>query len=118
MASAGSGAPPESSEPEGKGYRVLAVGSGPEALRLWSEQRGAFDLLLTDMRLPDGMSGEDIAARLCAERPSLPVLYMSGYLGSDVSATLDLREGDNFLAKPFSPAELLSLVRRRLDAPS
>ena len=43
---------------------------------------------------------------------------MSGYLGGSVSPTLDLREGDNFLAKPFTPAELLSLVRRRLDSTS
>ena len=102
----------------GKGYRVLAAGSGPEALQLWQQQGGAFDLLLTDMRLPDGMSGADIATRLCAEKPALPVLYMSGYLGGSVSPTLDLREGDNFLAKPFTPAELLSLVRRRLDSTS
>ncbi len=97
------------------GYQVCDAGSGAEALARWRGRGGRIELLITDMLLPDGMSGAQLAGRMCAEQPALKVLYMSGYLGSTVSPDLELVEGTNFLPKPFTPDVLLAAVRRRLD---
>ena len=61
------------------GYRVIEAESGPEAIRLWGEDPSAVDLLLTDMVLPGGMSGLDVAETLKARQPSLKIILCSGY---------------------------------------
>jgi CheY-like chemotaxis protein len=81
---------------EDGGYTVRATGDPFAALELANEP---FDLLLTDMRMP-GMTGAELAAQL----PGRRVLYMSGYTGEDVA------DAANFLAKPFTPSELLERV--------
>ncbi len=100
------------------GYAVTAADSGPAALALWPAIRDQVDLLLTDLVMPDGCTGRDLARRLRADRPTLPVLFISGY--SAELAGLEL--GDpavlNFLPKPFTIAELKTALRRILDGPS
>ncbi|CAN5163734.1 hypothetical protein BH11MYX1_BH11MYX1_40680 [soil metagenome] len=94
------------------GYRVEVVGTGAEALL-----RGrSFDLVLTDMIMPGGISGRDLATRLRASQPELKFVYMSGYTRELAEHTHELREGTNFLQKPFGPTQLLSCVRTCLDA--
>jgi len=94
-----------------QGYRVQAAPSGVAALELWRQQAGAFDLLLTDLIMPGGVSGTQLAEQLRTEQPGLRVIYMSGYRGGTTGGGL----GANFLQKPFDPAHLARAVRTCLD---
>ncbi|MEW6303674.1 MAG: ATP-binding protein [Verrucomicrobiota bacterium] len=96
------------------GYTVHAAASGVEALKVWHGQRGCFDLLLTDMVMPGGVSGRDLAVQLLAEKPALKVIYTSGYSMELVEADFALEDGVNFLQKPYQPASLLRVVREQL----
>uniref|UniRef100_Q01WP9 histidine kinase n=1 Tax=Solibacter usitatus (strain Ellin6076) TaxID=234267 RepID=Q01WP9_SOLUE len=100
---------------EPRGYRLLEAANGVEALRAWQEHRGSIHLLLTDIMMPEGMSGLELAARLREFRPELRVIYTSGYSGDIAGGQLQLEEGRNFLQKPYSPQQLLEAVRRCLD---
>jgi two-component system cell cycle sensor histidine kinase/response regulator CckA len=93
---------------------VLEAASGAEAL---AAARGAtrVDLLLTDVVMP-GMDGTELARRLRAERPDIPVVYMSGYTGDDLERRATLEAGAPFLQKPVSPDALVRGVRDALDA--
>src|SRR5207302_2817866 len=61
------------------GYRVLEGATGVEALKLWPQYAQEIDLLLTDMIMPEGISGWELAEKLRAEKPQLKVLCTSGY---------------------------------------
>jgi PAS domain S-box-containing protein len=97
------------------GYRVVTATSGRNALGVWLEHADEIDLLLTDMVMPDGLSGLELAARLQRERADLRVLLTSGY-----SRDLHDRSGGaadelHFLPKPYTPAKLAAAVRACLD---
>jgi len=100
---------------EGQGYHVLEAASGPEALSLSYATSQRIDLLLTDIVMPSGMSGQQVAAKLLAERRAMKVVYSSGYslgtAGKDPSA---LKDGA-YLQKPYRPETLVRLVRDCLD---
>ena len=98
----------------GAGYRVLAADGGPQALELAALHEGAIDLLVSDVVMP-GMLGKELAERLVHERPDTRVLYMSGYAQPVLAAQGTLDPGVALLEKPFTAADLLSAVRRRLD---
>ncbi len=102
---------------EQAGYRILEAGSGAEALKFWQEHRGEISLLLTDYVMPDGMSGRQLAERLLGENPQLRIIFTSGYSAEIAGAGFDLKEGVNFLSKPFELAKLVAAVRRSLDRP-
>jgi CheY-like chemotaxis protein len=96
-------------------YRVIEAGSGVEALRVWDEHDGQVDLLLTDMVMPEGMTGSEVAAQLRNRKPELKVIFTSGYSAEMVGT--DFSQSDRvFLAKPYLPAQLAQLVRQCLDA--
>jgi len=95
-------------------YRVLIASSGVEALLVWDESNGQVDLLLTDMIMPGGMTGTDLAAELKRRKPGLKVIYASGY--SSALTGKDFTQGDNiFLAKPYQPNQVAQLIRETLD---
>jgi len=96
------------------GYRVLQAQSGPHALEVWRQQGDEVDLLITDIVMPDGMNGVELAERVRRHRPELKVIYTSGYL-ADLSREDIVRHSDAYIAKPFSLMELARLVRRTLD---
>ena len=96
------------------GYRVLQAQSGPHALDVWRQQGDDVDLLITDIVMPDGMNGVELAERVRGDRPELKVIYTSGYL-ADLSREDIARHSDAYIAKPFSLMELARLVRRTLD---
>jgi two-component system, cell cycle sensor histidine kinase and response regulator CckA len=97
------------------GYRVLEAESGMAALELWKKSGDAVDLLLTDMIMPGGMTGRELAEKLRAEKPGLKVIYTSGY-SPDILEKAPLPvEGCNFLQKPYQPLKLAQTVRNCLD---
>jgi signal transduction histidine kinase/CheY-like chemotaxis protein len=97
------------------GYRILHAGTGVEALRVWAAHKNEIHLLLTDMVMPEGMSGRQLAERLQAEKPALKVIYTSGYSPGMAGKDIALLEGFNFLAKPYPPSRLAHVVRECLD---
>ncbi len=99
---------------ERSGFEVLEAASGVAALALWDHDKPQIDLLLTDMVMPDGMSGRQLAERLKADNPELKVLYSSGYSTDLLGKDLALKEGINFLQKPYPPSKLLQTVRNAL----
>jgi CheY-like chemotaxis protein len=100
---------------QGCGYRVLEAGSGVEALQVWQRNPGRIDLVLTDMVMPQGMSGMELARKLVAAQPKLKVIIASGYTVDDLDTEF-LREGGAlFLAKPYTQATLAKAVRDCLD---
>lgn len=98
------------------GYKVLEAGHGEEALRLWKENFGSIDLLLTDVVMPEGLGGFDLAARLRSQKPDLRVVFMSGYNAEMMSQGFSVPSGTAFLQKPFTPAVLTNTIRSVLDA--
>ena len=97
------------------GYTVLLAVSGIEALNLWEQHKDEIQLLLTDMVLPDGMMGRELADKLKGEKPQLKVIYTSGYSANVVGKGPSLVEGINFLQKPYHPQKLAQTVRDCLD---
>jgi CheY-like chemotaxis protein len=98
------------------GYRVLTAADGKEALDVWKQHRHEIGLLLTDLVMPRGMNGRELAVKLLAEKPVLKVIYSSGYTRDLVSANFRLQDGVNFLPKPYSLQKLSETVRRNLDS--
>ena len=97
------------------GYRVLEASRADDALALWQSHDGAnggIDLLVTDVVMP-GTSGRELVHELRAIRPSLPVLFTSGYLDETAEAGDDVRI-TKYLEKPFATAKLLLAVRQLL----
>jgi PAS domain S-box-containing protein len=94
-----------------QGYTVLEAGTGDEAMRVQETHPGPIDLLLTDMVMP-GMNGHVLAQTLQRVRPTLKVLWMSGYADSAIRE--ELKEDDAFLTKPFKAGALVTAVRRVL----
>ena len=98
-----------------RGYRVLAVGSGPAALQVWHQEKSPIGLLLTDMVMPGGMMGTDLAAELRRANPQLKVIYTTGYSPGTAGLQNSIRDNAVFLPKPYAPEKLALLVRSCLD---
>jgi len=98
---------------EGSGYTVIAACGLPEALARAEEWPGTIDLLISDIVMPGG-TGQELAARLAANRPGLKVLFISGYPEHDAPG-LVASDGVAFLSKPFTRKLLLRKLRELLD---
>ena len=94
-------------ELEDAGFSVIEAEDGPSAVRLL-EERPDIALLFTDIRLPGGMTGWDIAERARALRPGLPVIYATGYSADD----LRLVSGAHFMKKPYRPAMVIDAIAK------
>mgnify|MGYP000688353960 CR=1 FL=1 len=94
------------------GYNVLEASDGIAALERITETAGPIDLLVTDVVMPR-MGGHDLAARVRASRPDVPVLFMSGYPGNGA----DRADGGpiNLVRKPFTAEVLAGRIRQALD---
>jgi CheY-like chemotaxis protein len=97
---------------EREGYRVLEASSGEEALHILQERMLEPELLLTDIVMP-GMSGLALAAQVHHIRPSLPVIFMTGF-ADEYQAELS---GSVCLRKPFRAAELLTAIQDVIGPP-
>ena len=94
---------------ERAGYVVVAAANGREALREVEAHGRPFDLVITDLVMPE-MGGRELAARLTGMQPGIRVLYTSGYTAEAINQQAVLELGDAFLGKPFSPDGLLRRV--------
>ncbi|MFU8896683.1 MAG: PAS domain S-box protein [Gammaproteobacteria bacterium] len=99
------------------GYDVITTSNGPEAIAIL-EQGGAVDLLFTDIVMPGGMNGRELAERARVLRPGLKVLYTSGYTENAIIHHGRLDAGVDLLSKPYRRAELATRIRAALDRTS
>ena len=98
-----------------QGYQVWEAANGIEALKIWQQHRHQMDLLLTDMVMPEGLTGLELAEQLRRDNSQLKVIYTSGYSVDLATEGLSLDEGMNYLQKPFEPATLVKTIRACLD---
>jgi PAS domain S-box-containing protein len=96
-----------------KGYRVLEARDGEAALELAKDRAARIDLLLTDMILP-GLSGRSVADQIRVARPSIKVIYMSGYTDDFTAHQPFIDTQTTLLEKPFPIATLLLKIRESL----
>ncbi|WP_366657403.1 PAS domain S-box protein [Fodinicurvata sp. EGI_FJ10296] len=99
---------------ESLGYRVVAAPSGPAALDILNGD-APVDLLFTDVVMPGGMNGPELAKRAAVLRPELKVLYTSGYTDTAMSLNGSLEPGVELLHKPYRRAELARRLRTALS---
>jgi len=100
---------------EGAGYVVVTASSGAEALAVTSSRGGDIDLLVSDAVMP-GMAGLELARQLRAERPELPILFVSGWAGEAFDREWAAAPAVDLLLKPFDVADLLERIRALLAA--
>lgn len=100
---------------EEEGYQVTEAASAEAALVAWRKQEGRFDLVLTDVGLPD-MSGLELVGQLRGERPDLAVVLVSGWLSDDEAEVKALRDTPRtaLLEKPVELARIVEEVERAL----
>lgn len=98
-----------------QGYQVFAAADGSEALAVLDSRKGGFDLLLTDVVMPE-MNGRDLYSRVAEILPEIRVLYMSGYTDDVIVHHGVLDAGINFIQKPFTGQDLSQKVREVLDS--
>lgn len=99
---------------EGNGYSVLEAAEGPTAIELVRQYEGPIHLLVTDVVMPH-MGGRAVADAVTSLRPTVKVLYLSGYTANAIVHRGVLDPKTPFLEKPFTPATLASKVREVLD---
>ena len=97
------------------GYTTLEAASGKEALEMWERNRESIDLVLTDMVMPEGVSGMDLANRLLLAKPELKIVFASGYSMDDVDTAFVRKGIAGFLQKPYTHVTLAKAVRDCLD---
>jgi len=96
------------------GYNVLVATNGHQAVDI-IRQAGDIDLLFTDIIMPSGMNGRELAQIACDLRPGLKVLFTSGYTEQTIVHNGRLEKGVSLLSKPYRRAELAKKIRTVLD---
>jgi two-component system cell cycle sensor histidine kinase/response regulator CckA len=97
------------------GFTVMAVSNGREGLEAAMAFQGTLDLVITDVIMPE-LGGREMAKILAVERPDVPVLYTSGYTGDPTLVEWIGSSGAAFLAKPYSPADLVKAATAAVHA--
>jgi DNA-binding NtrC family response regulator len=100
------------------GYRVLEEVDGEDAIRVWNDHKDEIDLLFSDMVMPKGYSGLDLAGRFKTERPGLKVVITSGYSVNLNKEGILNGPGFSFLGKPYQVDGLADVLRKTLDGAS
>jgi two-component system, cell cycle sensor histidine kinase and response regulator CckA len=98
-----------------KGYMVVEASNGAEALQRCAEQAQEFDLIITDIVMPE-MGGLELARRVRQTNPDVLILFTSGYTEDAVQRRSFLEPGAAFIEKPFTPARLAQRTREVLDS--
>ena len=98
------------------GYRVLSAANGRDALSVWAEHRDEIDLLLTDVVMPESISGRQLAHTLIQDKPNLKVIFTSGYSSELFGSEFEREKEHVFLAKPYLPDRLAQTVATHLQS--
>ena len=98
------------------GYKVMEAADGKEALKVWNEHPGEIDLLLSDMVMPEGMTGLDLAEKLRELKSSLKVIIASGYSAEMLTQGIPESKQIVRLQKPYSLEALSKVIRQCLDS--
>jgi PAS domain S-box-containing protein len=98
-----------------QGYRVLEAADGQAALQQWEQHQNEIQLLFTDMLMPGGLTGKDLAALLLKKRPGLKIIITSGYSAMDLNQNEMAEQNIQFVPKPCEPDRLKVMVRECLD---
>jgi PAS domain S-box-containing protein len=98
------------------GYRVLSAPNGRAALEIWAEHRDEIDLLLTDVVMPESVSGRELAHTLIMDKPDLKVIFTSGYSAELIGTDFEREKQHAFLAKPYLPDRLGQTVATHLKS--
>jgi PAS domain S-box-containing protein len=96
------------------GFKALEASDGPGALKLLEEE-GRVDLLVTDVGLPGGVNGRQVADAARVRRPDLKVLFITGYAENAVIGNGHLDPGMEVITKPFVMASLASKIRELVE---
>lgn len=97
------------------GYRVYEAQNGQQAMSLWQEHGSCVDMLFTDMVMPEGMTGLELAEQLQALKPGLKTIISSGYSQEIIQAGIHSKRGIVYLPKPYEVSVLARVVRMVLD---
>ena len=100
---------------ESNGYKTLLAANGRDALRVWKRRSQDVSLLLTDMIMPGGLTGKELAQKLSADKPGLKVIFTSGYALDLLGDNANPLSGYSILQKPYRAQVLASIVRQCLD---
>lgn len=96
------------------GYTVLEAETGVAALEIWKQEQNRIQLLLTDMVMPEGMTGHELAELVRKDKPMLPVILSTGYSPDSLGEESLLENSIHFLSKPYTPSQLTDTIRRAL----
>jgi two-component system cell cycle sensor histidine kinase/response regulator CckA len=96
------------------GYHVLSAANGREALEIWATRRQEIDLLLTDVVMPESISGRELAHTLMIDKPDLKIIFTSGYSAELIGPEFERGKGYGFLAKPYLTDHLVKFVNAEL----
>ncbi len=96
-------------------YNVIEAESGDVAISVWSKIRDRVDILLTDMVMPGRANGLDVARHCQGDKPSLKVIYTSGYSSELFDSDVKIQEGVNYLPKPYLSGKLTDIIQRALN---
>ena len=102
---------------ERHGYQILEAVNGMDALRVWGEHGDRIQLVFTDLVMPGGIGGRELAEQLRFIQPNLKIVFTSGYSAEMGGGALGFKEGVNFVQKPSSLNQVLHTIRRCLDEP-
>ena len=100
---------------EDLGYRIIAVPHAAAAMKVACEDR-TIDLLFTDVLMPGGMNGAQLAEKIREIRPRLPIVFTSGYTANAIESIEALPSGSEFLSKPYLEEQLAAKIRAALDS--
>jgi PAS domain S-box-containing protein len=101
---------------ESHGYKILDCSNAQQALEIWEQHKKRIDLLLTDLILPNGMAGTELAKILQAQKPLLKVLYTSGYNAERLEKEFPPGTKVNLVQKPFHARKLAEMVYQTINA--
>jgi len=98
-----------------RGYEMILAASAKEASEVIESYEGEIDVLLMDIKLPDGW-GATVAYRLCQIRPNMAVVYTTGFAKGDPVLSAGLGSADFVVTKPFTSEQLASELERAMNS--